>query len=236
MTSPKTLLLDFPLFGLLLTLLAFFAGQWLYDKTGRHAYFQPIVAAMLLVMGVLVLADIPYSTYFRSAGLLHLLLGPATVALAVPLFQHARHIRALLLPIILTVLTGATLTVGVAVGVLWLFGASEASLLSMTTKSITTPIAMAVSETVGGIPSLSAIIVILTGALGAVAGIPLMRRLGVHDAATQGLTLGMTAHAIGTARALEENGECAAFAALAMGLTGVLTALLLPFLVVWLRS
>lgn len=224
----------FPLFGLLLTLLAFFLGQQLYNATGRHAYFQPVVAGMFLVIGFLLLARIPYPLYFRSAELLHLLMGPAIVALAVPLFQHARRIRALLLPVILTLLTGGILTVGIAVGIMWLLGASEQSLISMTTKSITTPIAMAVSEKIGGIASLSAVVVMVTGALGAIVGIPIMQRLGIHDNAVKGLTLGLTAHAIGTARALEESEECAAFSALAMGLTGIFTALILPAVMAWL--
>ncbi len=226
----------FPLFGLLLTLLAFFIGQRLYIATGRHAYFQPVVAGMLLVIGFLVLARIPYSQYFRSAELLHLLMGPATVALAVPLFQHARRIRSLLLPVILTLLTGGVITVGIAVCIAWLLGASGQTIISITTKSITTPIAMAVSEKIGGVTSLSAVIVMVTGAVGAIVGIPLMHRLGIHDNAVKGLTLGLTAHAIGTARALEENEECAAFSALAMGLTGVFTALLLPAVMAWLKT
>ncbi|NPU92046.1 MAG: LrgB family protein [Gammaproteobacteria bacterium] len=221
----------FPLFGLLLTLLTFYCGQRLYIASGRNAWLQPVVASMVLVILVLVLADIPYERYYRSAEMLHLLLGPATVALAVPLFLHARRIRALLLPILLTLITGSVLTVGIAVGVLWLMGGSESSLLTITTKSITTPIAMVVSEKLGGIAPLAAVIVMVTGALGAVVGIPIMEKLGFRDKAVQGVTLGLTAHAIGTTRALEEDEECGAFAAFAMGTTGVLTALLLPIIV-----
>ncbi|HVL02624.1 MAG TPA: LrgB family protein [Dongiaceae bacterium] len=225
---------EFPLFGLLLTLATFYCGQRLYVASGRNPWLQPVVASMVLVILVLVLFDIPYERYYRGAELLHLLLGPATVALAVPLFQHARRIRALLLPILLTLLTGGALTVGIAVGTLWLLGGSDASLITITTKSITTPIAMAVSEQLGGIPSLAAVIVIVTGALGAVVGIPIMEKLGFRDQAVQGVTLGLTAHAVGTVRALEVNEECGAFAAFAMGTTGVLTALLLPMIISWL--
>lgn len=225
----------FPLFGLLLTLLTFYCGQRLYIASGRNAWLQPVVASMVLVIVVLVVADIPYARYYRSAELLHLLLGPATVALAVPLFQHARRIRTLLLPILLTLVTGSVLTVGIAVGVLWMLGGSETSLLSIATKSITTPIAMVVSEKLGGVAPLAAVIVLATGALGSMAGIPIMERLGVRDKVVQGITLGLTAHAIGTTRALEVDEECGAFAAFAMGTTGVLTALLLPIIVSWWR-
>lgn len=222
------LLVTFPLFGVVLTILAFHIGQRLYVSLGKRAYLQPVVAGMLIVIVVLLLCDISYPDYYKSSNLLNLMLGPATVALAIPLYQNARRIRALFFPIVLTLLTSGTITVGIAVGIMWLFDTDKTSLISMTTKSITTPIAMSVSERLGGLASLSAVLVMFTGALGAVVGIPIMQRMGVRDPAIKGITLGLTAHAIGTARALEESEECGAFSALAMGMTGVLTALLLP--------
>lgn len=227
---------EFPLFGVVLTLLSFVIGQQLYVRLGKRSYLQPVVAGMVLVIAVLLLLGIPYQVYYRSSDPLNLMLGPATVALAVPLYQNLRRIRALFLPIMLTLVCGSVLTVGVAVGIMWLFDAESTSLISMTTKSITTPIAMAVSEKLGGLPSLSAVLVMVTGALGAVIGIPIMRRLGIQDDAVKGIALGLSAHAIGTARALEESEECGAFSALAMGITGVLTAILLPILVTLLQS
>lgn len=223
-------LVDFPLFGVVLTLLAFVIGQQLYQRLGRRAYLQPVVVGMLLVIGALLVLGISYRDYYSSSDPLNLMLGPATVALAVPLYQNLRRIRALFLPILLTLVCGSLITVGLAVGIMWLFGTETTSLISMSTKSITTPIAMTVSEKLGGLPSLSAVLVMVTGALGAVVGVPLMRRMGVQDEAVKGIALGLAAHAIGTARALEESEECGAFSALAMGITGVLTALLLPLL------
>jgi len=222
------LIVGFPLFGLLLSILSFYAGQKLYLFSGRKAYLQPVTAGMLIVIGILVATGIPYSKYYASAQFLHLLLGPTIVALAIPLFQHARRIRALLLPILLTLITGGTLTVGIAVGIMWAFHTSETSIISITTKSITTPIAMAVSEKLGGLASLSAIMVIFTGAFGAIVGIPILHRMGIRDNAVKGVAIGLNAHAIGTARALEENEECGAFSAFAMGVTGILTAIILP--------
>lgn len=221
-------LVAFPLFGVVLTLLAFVVGQQLYLRLGKRAYLQPVVAGMLIVIAVLLLCGISYGDYYSSSNPLNLMLGPATVALAVPLYQNARRIRALFLPILLTLVCGSFVTVGIAVAIMWVMGTETTSLISMTTKSITTPIAMSVSEKLGGLPSLSAVLVMFTGALGAVVGIPIMHRLGIRDNAVKGITLGLTAHAIGTARALEENEECGAFSALAMGITGVMTAILLP--------
>ena len=223
-------LVAFPLFGVVLTILAFYIGQRLYVRLGKRAYLQPVVAGMLIVIAVLLLCGISYQDYYTSSNPLNLMLGPATVALAVPLYQNARRIRALFLPILLTLLVGSVITVGIAVGIMWLFATDKTSLISMTTKSITTPIAMSVSEKLGGLASLSAVLVMFTGALGAVVGIPIMQRMGVRDPAVKGIALGLTAHAIGTARALEESEECGAFSALAMGITGVLTAVLLPVL------
>lgn len=222
-----------PLFGVLITLFAFYLGQQIYQRSNRVQLFQPVVVGMIIVIGSLLLFDISYERYYRSSELLHILLGPATVALAIPLFQNAKRIRELLLPIICTVLVGGSLTISIAVGTLWLMGASDLTLLSMTTKSITTPIAMIVSEEIGGIPALSAMFVLITGALGAIVAIPMLNMLGIKDQGVRGFTLGLTSHAIGTARALEENEECGAFSALAMGITGVSTALLLPYIITW---
>ena len=226
----------FPLFGVLITIAAFYAGQKLYLKSNRHPVLQPVVIGMVVVVGTVIVLQVPYETYYQSSYLLHAMLGPATVALAIPLFQNARRIRSLLLPILLTVLVGGTFTVLLAVGILWLLGADTATLLSMPTKSITTPIAMIVTEQIGGIPALSAMFVLLTGAIGAVIGIPMMNRMGIQDDGVKGFTMGLTAHALGTARALEESKECGAFSALAMSLTGVLTAVLLPLIMQWIHQ
>lgn len=221
---------DFPLWGTLFTVFGFYMGQQLYLKSGRHAALQPVVFGMAFIISAILLLEIPYDAYFESSSLLSAMLGPATVGLAIPLYQNARRIRQLIFPILCTVVVAGSLTVALAVGILWALGGSELSLLSMTTKSITTPIAMIVSEQIGGIAALSALCVLITGALGAMIGIPLMNRLGIQEPSVKGFTMGLTAHALGTARALEENDECAAFSALAMSITGVLTALIVPFL------
>lgn len=219
-----------PLFGLTLTVAGYYLGLRLYRTTGL-AVLPPVVLGIVSVIAVLMICRISYSQYYASARFLHELLGIVTVALAIPLYQHARRIRRLFLPILCTVLVGGTLSVSSMLLVLWLFDAGAITLLSSATKSITTPIALIVSEQIGGIPALSAMIVLITGVIGAMIGIPLMNRLGIEDAGVKGLTLGITAHALGTAKALEEGEECGAFAALAMGLTGVLTALVLPVLI-----
>ena len=153
-----------------------------------------------------------------------------TVALAIPLYQNLKRIRTLLLPIVATMVLGSLLTVGSCIVVAWMLGASETTLMAMTTKSITTPIAMAVAEKIGAVAALTAPFVMFTGVLGAVLGPIILERLNITDDSVKGVSLGLTSHAVGTARALEISEECGAFAALSMGLTGILTALILPFL------
>lgn len=228
-------IINFPLFGVLITVAAFYLGQRLYIKSQRHPVLQPVVIGMITVISAVLILQVPYQSYYESSYLLHSMLGPATVALAIPLFQHARRIRDLLLPILCTVLVGSALTVSLALFVLWCFDAKLSTILSMPTKSITTPIAMIVTEKLGGIPALSAMFVLITGALGAMIGIPLMNRMGIKDDGVKGFTMGLTSHALGTARSLEESAECGAFSALAMSITGVMTAILLPVIAAWLR-
>ena len=226
-------LVAFPLFGLTLTVAGYYLGMRLY-RTAGFSMFPPVVLGIVSVVLTLMLFGISYAQYYASARFLHELLGIVTVALAIPLYQHARRIRRLFLPILCTVLVGGTLSVLSMLVVLWAFDVNTGTLLSSATKSITTPIALIVSDQIGGIPALSAMIVLITGVMGAMIGIPLMHRLGIRDPGVKGLTLGITAHALGTAKALEEGEECGAFAALAMGLTGLLTALILPLCFDWL--
>ncbi|MCP5016528.1 MAG: LrgB family protein [Ketobacter sp.] len=234
MTEYLSIVINFPLFGVLITVAAFYLGQRLYARSNRHPVLQPVVIGMAAVISTVLVLRVPYESYYESSYLLHAMLGPATVALAIPLFQHARRIRDLLLPIICTVLVGGAFTVGVALLILWMLDANLSTMLSMPTKSITTPIAMIVTEQLGGIPALSAMFVLLTGAVGAMIGIPLMNRMGIKDDGVKGFTMGLTSHALGTARALEESAECGAFSALAMSMTGVMTAVLIPIIAAWL--
>jgi putative effector of murein hydrolase len=156
------------------------------------------------------------------------------VALAVPLYLNLKRIRLLLLPILLTVLIGGALTVLLTLLIAYGLGARMPVLMSLSTKSVTMPIAMLVAEQLKGIVPLAAVLVMLTGVIGTALGPLLLRWAGVDHPAARGLSYGINAHAIGTARALEEGEESGAFAALAMSLLGVLTAVLLPLAMGWL--
>jgi len=220
-----------PLLGIVLSIGAFFVGRWCYERSGRAGLFQPVVIGIVVVISFLLVTDIPYDVYYDGARWLNVFLGPVIVALAVPLYLSLKHIKAQFWPIALTLIVSGTLVVVITVTVAWWCGASVETLLSIAPKSTTTPIAMLLAERMGGYASLAAISVLYTGLLGVIVGPVIMTKMNVNDESARGLALGLTAHAIGTARALEEGDECAAFSALAMGITGILTAFLLPFAV-----
>jgi predicted murein hydrolase (TIGR00659 family) len=220
-----------PLLWLTVTLGIFAAGTWINRKLGGHPLAHPVLLAMVALIGLLLVTGTSYDTYFEGAQFIHFLLGPATVALAIPLYDNLRQIREMLLPLLFACLLGVTVAVSSAVGIAWAAGASVQTLLSLAPKSVTTPIAMGIAEQVGGIPSLSAGIVLVTGAVGAVAARPLFRMAGIHDHRAQGFALGIAAHGFGTAHALTISLRAGAFAGLGLGMAGLLTAFVLPLAV-----
>jgi predicted murein hydrolase (TIGR00659 family) len=175
-----------------------------------------------------------YETYFAGAQFVHFLLGPATVALAIPLHAQFRKVRAMARPVAVGLIAGSLAAIVAAIAVARLLGASLPTQLSLAPKSVTTPIAMGIAERIGGIPSLTAVLVIVTGIIGAVAARYLFDALRIQDPAIRGFAMGVASHGIGTARAFQVSEQSGAFAALAMGLNGALTAALVPALAVWL--
>ena len=225
-----------PLLGLTATLLAYQAAFWLYRRSGGHPLANPVLIAVAILVLFLMSTATPYETYFAGAQFVHFLLGPATVALAIPLYAQIRRVRTLLLPVLAGLVVGSLTAALSAIAVGRLFGASLPTQLSLAPKSVTTPIAMGIAERIGGIPSLTAVLVIVTGILGAVGARWVFDALRVRDPAIRGFAIGIASHGIGTARAFQVDAQSGAFAALAMGLNGALTALLLPLAVELLRQ
>ena len=224
-----------PLLWLTVTLAAYVAAQWLYERAGLNPLLNPVAIAVVLLVALLTATGTPYQTYFEGAQFVHFLLGPATIALAVPLYSHFGTVRAVLLPMLVALVAGAFTAVVTAVGVAVLLGASFETLASLAPKSVTTPIAMGISERIGGLPSLTAVLVILTGILGAMLATPLLNALGIRDWRARGFAAGVAAHGIGTARAFHVSELAGTFAGVAMGLNGLVTALLVPLLIDWVR-
>jgi predicted murein hydrolase (TIGR00659 family) len=219
-----------PLTWLAATLAAYLAADRVSSWLGRPAIGNPVLLSVLILGAVLALTGTDYRTYFDGAQFVHFMLGPATVALAVPLVAEARRVRRMLLPMLAALFAGATTAIVSAVGVAWALGASPATLASLAPKSVTTPVAMAIAESTGGIPALTAVLVLLTGVLGAVLVTPLLNRLGIRDWAARGFAAGIAAHGLGTARAFLVSPLAGTFAGLALALNALVTALLVPLL------
>ena len=220
-----------PLLWIVVTLAVYFVSDLIYEKAGYFPLLHPVLISMFVLILMLVVTETEYETYFSGAQFIHFLLGPATVSLAVPLFDHRKRIRELWVPIVTACVCGAATAAVVAVGVAWLFGARFETLLSIAPKSVTSPIALGISEKIGGLPALSAALCLITGVLGSLLVPSVLKIMKVKDQATQGFVLGLSSHGFGTAIALEIGAVAGAFAGLAMGLTGLVTAILIPLLV-----
>lgn len=220
-------LLSGPLFGIGLTLAIYALAQKLYLRTGV-ILFNPVALTIAAVIFFLSALDIPFEAYAVGGDYILFLLGPAVVALAVPLYSRRQEILAKKVPILLGVLAGALTSIASASGLAWLLGGSRAVVLSLAPKSVTTPIAIGIAEKIGGIPPLTAAIVVLTGCLGGMCGPEFCRLIGLKDPAAVGLAVGTASHGIGTARMLEVDRLGGAVSGLAIGLNGLMTAFILP--------
>jgi predicted murein hydrolase (TIGR00659 family) len=222
-----------PLLWLTATLVCYLIALWIYRRGGESPLLNPVAIAVALLIGLLVWTRTPYRTYFDGAQFVHFLLGPATVSLAIPLYRQRARLRELALPIAVALPVAALTGSLSAVGFGMLLGAEPQTLLSLAPKSVTAPVAMGISEKLGGLPSLTAVLAVSTGIVGAVLGTGLFRLLGIRDDAVKGIAMGATSHGIGTARAFQVSPAMGAFSGLAMGLCAFVTALILPPVLRW---
>jgi predicted murein hydrolase (TIGR00659 family) len=220
-----------PLLWLTVTLVVWVGADRLADLSGRHPLANPVLVSILVVAVVLALTKTPYAVYFEGAQFVHFLLGPATVALAVPLYRSRARVLRSLLPIGVALVAGALTAISSAVGVGIAFGLPHDVLIALAPKSATAPVAMGIAQRLGGDPALTAVLVILTGILGAIVVTPLMNLLRIRDYAARGFAVGLTSHGIGTARAFSVDTTAGTFAGIAMAMNAVATALLVPLVV-----
>lgn len=216
---------------LVLTMVVYLATLALYKRSACHPLLIPVFPSVVLIVGVLLVTDTPYATYQQGVQWLSILIGPATVALAIPLYTQRARIWALWRPISVALVVGCVVALFSAMGIAWALGGSWETIMSLAPKSATIPIALPMAERFGGLPSLAAVAVAVTGISGCMLAPWLLRLIRSQDPAVEGFAQGLTAHAIGTARSIQINPTAGAFAALAMGLNGVLTALLMPLCV-----
>jgi predicted murein hydrolase (TIGR00659 family) len=222
-----------PLLWLTATLGAWLAADWLARSSGRHPLVNPVLIAVALVALLLTVTGTDYKIYFDGAQFVHFLLGPATVALAVPLYRNRLLVARNLLPMAAALAAGSVTAILSALGIAAAFGLPHRVLVSLAPKSVTAAVAMAVSEKLGGEPALTAVMVIATGIIGAVMVTPLMNALRIRNYAARGFAVGLASHGIGTARAFSVHPVAGVFSGLAMGLNAVVTSVLAPALV-WL--
>lgn len=220
-----------PLLWLTATLVAYLIGDHLSQRAGRNPLVNPVLVAMVLLGGLLWLTGTPYQTYFAGAQFVHFMLGPATVALALPLYANRAQIQRALLPMLAALLAGSVTAIVSALWIARALGIDGPVWLSLAPKSTTAPVAIGIAEQVGGLPTLTAALVILTGIIGAVIVTPLMRLMRIRDWRARGFAVGVAAHGIGTARAFQVNDTAGAFAGIGMGLNALLTAILAPYVV-----
>jgi predicted murein hydrolase (TIGR00659 family) len=217
-----------PLLWLTVTLAAYLVADRISAATGRHPVANPVLMAILFTSSVLALTGTPYATYFEGAQFVHFLLGPATVVLALPLYEHRKTVMRSLVPMLAALIIGCIVALGSAVGLARLLGMPHDVIVSLSPKSVTAGVAMGVSQTLGGDPTLTAVLVMTTGIIGAILVTPLMNLLRIKDMRARGFAVGLAAHGIGTARAFQVSEVAGTFAGIAMGLNAFLTAVLVP--------
>lgn len=222
-----------PLLWLTLTLLCFIAGKKVQISCGGSPLLNPVLLAIILMAMLLKITGTPYDVYFSGAQFINFLLGPATVALAVPLAMNMSHIRSSFRPIGLALLAGSLTSTVTGALLVWAFGGARAVALSMASKSVTTPIAIALAQQVGGVPALTAALAIAGGIVAAVVGQTVLRWFKISDWRAHGFAAGVAGSGVAAAQIAPLNGLAAAFAAIGIGLNGLLTALLVP-LMAWL--
>lgn len=225
-----TYLAQGPLLWLAATLAAYALGDAAYRASGKSPLVNAVPVAVVILALLLWTTSTPYATYFEGAQFVHFLLGPATVALALPLWDARAHVRRAVLPIMAALLAGSLTAMLSTLLIASTFGVTGEVLASLAAKSTTAPVAIGIAQAVGGSPTLTAVLVILTGVTGAVVATPLLNALGLKDWRARGFAVGVAAHGLGTARAMQVHPVAGAFAGLGMGMNAVLTAILAPLI------
>lgn len=223
-------LFESPIFWVVITLGAYLIGVWLYEKLNRNAFLPPVLTGVFIIVCLLWISNTPYQVYRIGGDYIHVMLAPTVVMLAVLLYRHIEPIRKQWFRIALAVTIGSSVTVACAVLLsIWLIN-DELITITMHTKSVTTAVAVVVTEQMGGIPALASAFVIVTGLFGALL-VPLcLRASNMNQPEAVGLSLGVCGHALGTSRAMELGQKEAAYSAMGMTLTGTLHAIILPLL------
>ena len=216
------------IFLLALVLGVFYLGIIIYQKT-KITLLQPLLTAMVIIIPFLIFTGIDYQTFYHNTRILNFMLGPSVVALGYVLYEQIGHIKGNVISILTAVFTGSVVGIVSVVLLAKLFGADKILMASLAPKSVTTPIAISLAEQTGGVPALAAAFVVICGIFGGLVGPIVLRRIGIKSKIAKGLAMGSASHALGTARAMEMGALEGAISGLAIGIMGIMTALLIPF-------
>ncbi|WP_026811501.1 LrgB family protein [Arenibacter latericius] len=219
-----------PLFGIFLTLIVFQTAKIIRGKW-KFVLFNPVLLSVIFIICFLLVFDIDFEAYNVGGQYLGFLLGPTVVALGVLFYEKYEQIKENILPFVSAVVVGGTMSIISVCGIALFLGATEPIIRSIAPKSVTTPIALEIATTIGGVPYIAAGIVIAVGIFGNAFGPAILRLLGIKDKNAIGAALGTAAHGIGTARALDEGKLAGAYGGLAMCVNGLLTAIITPYIV-----
>ena len=217
-----------PLFGLTATLAVYVVATAAYERLGRAPWANPVLWSVVALGLLLALTGTAYPVYFAGAQFIHVLLGPAVVALAWPLWLRRAELRRRGVALSLAALAGGGCAAGSAVLIGWALGLPGDVLRSLAPKSVTSPVAMGIAERIGGVPALSAVFAIVTGIVGALSARYLFNLLRIGSWPVRGFALGTTSHGIGAARALQVDADAGAYAGIALGLQVLAASLLIP--------
>lgn len=214
-------------FILLLIFGSYLFGQWVFKKT-RIGIFHPMIISIAIIIAFLKITDMPYQTFEQGSQFVSFLLGPSVVALGYILYEQLAYLKGNVVSILTSVFIGSLVGIMSVILLAKLTGADQMLIHSLEPKSVTTPIAMSIAEQSGGNVSLTAVIVLSCGIFGSITGPPILRFLGIQSSIAKGLAMGASAHGVGTAKAMEMGVIEGALSGLAIGLMGVMTALLIP--------
>lgn len=215
-------------FLLALVLGSFYLGIIIYQKT-KITLLQPLLTAMVIIIPFLLITDIDYQTFYQNTRILNFMLGPSVVALGYVLYEQIGHIKGNVVSILTAVFSGSVVGIASVVLIAKVLGADKMLMASLAPKSVTTPIAISLAEQTGGVPALAAAFVVICGIFGGLVGPIVLRRIGIKSKIAKGLAMGSASHALGTARAMEMGALEGAISGLAIGIMGIMTALLIPF-------
>ena len=217
-----------PLFWLTLTIGSYLIADFIYRKSNLFPLLNPVALSVLLVSLILIVFNIQYERYFDGAKFIHFLLGPATVALAIPIYRKWDLIVSNSKAIFVSLILGSFFAIFITYFLSLQFELQEELIFSLLPRSVTAPIAMGISEIIGGIPSLTAIITLITGVIGASLGVFVFDIMKLKKMEARGFSLGLASHGIGTARAMSRDKNAGVFAAVGMGLSGLITSIIVP--------